>query len=397
MDAARGGLGEDGPAVGHHEGLVTLEGRVEVGHDPDEPAAGRAVGLEGGRRVLLVAGAERAGAVERVGLPGGAGHERVGPLRAAGAHDDPTARQRIEAQLVHRCTLSGRRPDRRQRAYLHGLPSTSTVQVPLAKSAPGSRGRHPRSTDIGEHVGHAPPAGRRRLRRRAAAPRGVRGGGARHAWPTAAATASRLRRLWASPAPLPEPLRRYFRPGFNWAGRFVYGIPVFGFALIAMSHGCLCARRRLGAGGPGALRRRRAARRGGAVAGGEPAPGCRRGARTGDRPAPRCRADGPGRHDRGPGGRRARSSSSLPGWSSWWRNPDAQRATPAGVALCLSGRPTWLPNRHAGSVAWSMAAQQMVAMIFPHPSCPGLPGVPRLDRDDDQVLDVAGFRSSPTG
>jgi uncharacterized membrane protein len=54
---------------------------------------------------------------------------------------------------------------------------------------------------------------------------------------TAAATASRLRRLVASSLPPPEPLRRYFRPGVNWAGRTVYGIPVFGFALVAMSQG----------------------------------------------------------------------------------------------------------------------------------------------------------------
>jgi hypothetical protein len=54
---------------------------------------------------------------------------------------------------------------------------------------------------------------------------------------TAAATASRLRRLLGSPLPLPETLRRYFRPGINWAGRTVYGIPVFGFALLAMSRG----------------------------------------------------------------------------------------------------------------------------------------------------------------
>jgi hypothetical protein len=54
---------------------------------------------------------------------------------------------------------------------------------------------------------------------------------------TAAATASRLRRLLGSSLPLPEPLRRYFRPGINWAGRSVYGIPVFGFALVAMSQG----------------------------------------------------------------------------------------------------------------------------------------------------------------
>jgi uncharacterized membrane protein len=54
---------------------------------------------------------------------------------------------------------------------------------------------------------------------------------------TAAATATRLRRLLGSPLPLPETLRRYFRPGINWAGRSVYGIPVFGFALLAMSQG----------------------------------------------------------------------------------------------------------------------------------------------------------------
>jgi uncharacterized membrane protein len=36
---------------------------------------------------------------------------------------------------------------------------------------------------------------------------------------------------------LPEPLRRYFRPGVNWAGRTIYGIPVFGFALLGMSKG----------------------------------------------------------------------------------------------------------------------------------------------------------------
>ena len=53
----------------------------------------------------------------------------------------------------------------------------------------------------------------------------------------AAATATRLRRLLRASAPLPEPLRRYFRPGVNWAGRTVYGIPVFGFALLAMSRG----------------------------------------------------------------------------------------------------------------------------------------------------------------
>ena len=53
----------------------------------------------------------------------------------------------------------------------------------------------------------------------------------------AAATATRLRHLLRASAPLPDPLRRYFRPGVNWAGRSMYGIPVFGFALLAMSRG----------------------------------------------------------------------------------------------------------------------------------------------------------------
>jgi uncharacterized membrane protein len=54
---------------------------------------------------------------------------------------------------------------------------------------------------------------------------------------TAAATARRLGRLVRTGVPLPETLRRYFRPGVNWGGRIIYGIPVFGFALLAMSQG----------------------------------------------------------------------------------------------------------------------------------------------------------------
>jgi hypothetical protein len=54
---------------------------------------------------------------------------------------------------------------------------------------------------------------------------------------TAVATAARLRRLLGASVPLPEPVRRYFRPGVNWAGRAIWGIPVFGFALLAMSQG----------------------------------------------------------------------------------------------------------------------------------------------------------------
>jgi len=53
----------------------------------------------------------------------------------------------------------------------------------------------------------------------------------------ATTTAGRLERSVSSSTPLSEPLRRYFRPGFNWAGRIVYGIPVFGSLLVAMSSG----------------------------------------------------------------------------------------------------------------------------------------------------------------
>jgi hypothetical protein len=51
------------------------------------------------------------------------------------------------------------------------------------------------------------------------------------------AIAARLRRLLAAATPLPEAVARYFRPGVNWAGRSIWGIPVFGFALLALSHG----------------------------------------------------------------------------------------------------------------------------------------------------------------
>jgi hypothetical protein len=38
-------------------------------------------------------------------------------------------------------------------------------------------------------------------------------------------------------APGAEGVRRYFRPGVNWAGRALYGVPVFGFSLIETSDG----------------------------------------------------------------------------------------------------------------------------------------------------------------
>ena len=51
------------------------------------------------------------------------------------------------------------------------------------------------------------------------------------------ATAARLRAVLLASAPFPEPVKRYFRPGVNWAGRSLYGIPLFGFGLLALSSG----------------------------------------------------------------------------------------------------------------------------------------------------------------
>ncbi len=52
-----------------------------------------------------------------------------------------------------------------------------------------------------------------------------------------AVTASRLRTVLGSGGVVGEALRRYFHPGVNWAGRSIYGIPVFGFVLLSLSHG----------------------------------------------------------------------------------------------------------------------------------------------------------------
>ncbi len=39
--------------------------------------------------------------------------------------------------------------------------------------------------------------------------------------------------------PVEASLSRYFAPGVNWAGRALYGVPLLGFALIAMSNGSI--------------------------------------------------------------------------------------------------------------------------------------------------------------
>jgi hypothetical protein len=57
-----------------------------------------------------------------------------------------------------------------------------------------------------------------------------------------ALTAARLRTLLRTATPFPDAVRRYFRPGVNWAGRTIYGIPIFGFLLLALGHGAYALR-----------------------------------------------------------------------------------------------------------------------------------------------------------
>jgi hypothetical protein len=59
---------------------------------------------------------------------------------------------------------------------------------------------------------------------------------------TSRATAGRLGTLLRASAALPDTVTRYFRPGPNWVGRTIYGIPVFGFLLLALSHGAYSLR-----------------------------------------------------------------------------------------------------------------------------------------------------------
>jgi hypothetical protein len=41
----------------------------------------------------------------------------------------------------------------------------------------------------------------------------------------------------ARSGPESEPIRRYYQPGINWAGRVLFLVPIFGIVLILMSHG----------------------------------------------------------------------------------------------------------------------------------------------------------------
>jgi hypothetical protein len=57
-----------------------------------------------------------------------------------------------------------------------------------------------------------------------------------------AMTGVQARRAGRGPGgPGAEGVRRYFRPGVNWAARALYGVPVFGFLLISSSGGAFSA------------------------------------------------------------------------------------------------------------------------------------------------------------
>jgi hypothetical protein len=57
-----------------------------------------------------------------------------------------------------------------------------------------------------------------------------------------AVTGIQARRARRGPAAAgSDGVRRYFRPGINWAARALYGVPVFGFALISSSSGAFAA------------------------------------------------------------------------------------------------------------------------------------------------------------
>jgi uncharacterized membrane protein len=57
-----------------------------------------------------------------------------------------------------------------------------------------------------------------------------------------AVTGVQARRARRGPAgPGAEGVRRYFRPGVNWAGRALYGVPLSGVALLSASQGAFSA------------------------------------------------------------------------------------------------------------------------------------------------------------
>ena len=237
-----------GPRLATTKGSSPSKAGIQVGHHPDEPAAARPVGLESGRRVLLVPGAEGAGAVEGIGRPGRAGDEGMGRSERPGLtttqRPDRGSRRSwfMAVPIGEPCGPTSRLPSSHRFSFLSLPPPLRyrfrrPVEAALFDPA-GSwfPGRHPPGARSGGTCADA-PAHRRGVRRGPPPARRLRRGrrGDRTRRRHDGGTVARVR--VASSAALPEPLRRYFRPGFNWAGRIVYGIPVFGWLLVAMSSG----------------------------------------------------------------------------------------------------------------------------------------------------------------
>ena len=102
VDPAGARLGEDRSEMVDDHRLVAGERGEPVGDDPHQPVTAGAVGFERRRRVLLVTRTKRAGP-GGVGLDGQEAPGKVRrPVAAIETDDDPTSRQRIEAELTHR-------------------------------------------------------------------------------------------------------------------------------------------------------------------------------------------------------------------------------------------------------------------------------------------------------
>ncbi len=97
VDARCRGAGEEWSEVFNEHGSGALEGRVAVGHDPQEPLAAVTVGLERRRQLFLVAGTERA-RPRRVGLDLAlAGGDVSRSAGAIGGDRDPAPGEGVQA------------------------------------------------------------------------------------------------------------------------------------------------------------------------------------------------------------------------------------------------------------------------------------------------------------
>ena len=146
VHAAGRRLGEHRAEVLHAQRLVALEGREQVRHDPDEPGAARAVGLERRRGRLLVAGAERA-LPRRVGLDGELPGDQS-PGRAA--RSAATVTQRPVSGFRRSWLMESLSPGiarfgryRGRRRHVDGRRRRRTARRPSPRAATRGRARRP--------------------------------------------------------------------------------------------------------------------------------------------------------------------------------------------------------------------------------------------------------------